>query len=277
MNNHNKNPLVSVIIPTFNRSWTIIEALQSVLAQNYKPLELIIVDDGSSDDTMEKLKPFMEQIIYLKQENKGVSAARNIGIKKSKGEFIAFLDSDDLWLPSKISCQINFFNSNPSAIICQTEEIWIRNGKKVNPMKKHKKKSGMIFEESLELCLVSPSSVMMKKTFFDVIGYFDEDFFACEDYDLWLRTAITHPIFLINKSYTIKKGGHKDQLSKKHSLDKYRIKSIQKLLKNHKLTNKQIKASKKVLKKKCQIYSQGCIKRGKIKQGEYYKNIGLSL
>ena len=274
MRDNQQNPLVSAIIPTFNRGWIIAEAVESILDQNYPNIETIVVDDGSTDDTAKKLSPYLDRITYLKQENKGVSAARNLGIKKSSGNLIAFLDSDDLWTKEKISCQVDFFQTNPEAMICQTDEIWIRNGKRVNPKHKHKKLSGMIFEPSLNLCLVSPSAVMIKKELFELKGLFDEDLPACEDYDLWLRISATLPIFLIDKPYTIKKGGHDDQLSANHSLDKYRIKSLQKLLEAHNLTEKQLNAAIKVFNEKCTIYGNGCIKRGKTDEGHYYLDLG---
>ncbi|MCK5310550.1 MAG: glycosyltransferase [Desulfobacteraceae bacterium] len=270
MKNDTIKPLVSAIIPTFNRGWIITEAVESILDQNYPNIETIIIDDGSTDDTAKKLSPYLDRITYLKQENKGVSAARNLGIKKSSGKLTAFLDSDDLWNKNKITCQVDFFQDNPEAMICQTEETWIRNGKRVNPKHKHKKLSGMIFEPSLELCLVSPSAVMIKKELFEITGLFDESLPACEDYDLWLRISAAMPIFLIDEPYTIKKGGHADQLSNNHSLDKYRIKSIQKLLQNNNLTEKQRNSAIKVFNKKCIIYGNGCIKRGKLDEGKYY-------
>ncbi|MEA2060794.1 MAG: glycosyltransferase family A protein [Thermodesulfobacteriota bacterium] len=248
--NKNASPLVSVIIPTFNRGWIIAEAVQSVLDQTYQPLEIIVVDDGSTDNTRDVLEPFMDRIILLKQENKGVSAARNLGIQNTRGEFIAFLDSDDLWLPDKTACQIDFFKASPNAIICQTEEIWIRKGRRVNPKKKHKKPSGMIFEPSLHLCLVSPSAVMMHHSFFDIIGLFDECLAACEDYDLWLRTSLAYPVFLIERPCIVKRGGHSDQLSGMHSLDRFRIQSIKKMLSSGKLSETQKKEALTVLKKK---------------------------
>ncbi len=275
MNLNHKNPLVSAIIPTFNRGWIICEAVESILNQTYPNIETIVIDDGSTDDTTKKLIPYLDRITYLKQENKGVSAARNLGIKKSSGQMTAFLDSDDLWETDKISCQVDFFQNNPKAMICQTEEIWIRNGKRVNPKLKHKKFSGMIFEPSLELCLVSPSAVMMKKEVFDRVGMFDESLPACEDYDLWLRISRTIPIFLVDKPCTIKKGGHADQLSADHSLDKYRIKSIENLLASNSLTKAQQIAAKKVFKEKCTIYGNGCIKRGKIDEGKHYLDLAL--
>ena len=270
-------PLVSVILPTFNRAWTLKDTIDSVLFQDYPNIELIIIDDGSEDNTRELLCTYKNKIMVLTQANSGVSASRNAGIKKSKGEFIALLDSDDAWDKRKISCQVAFFQRNPNALICQTEEIWIRNGKRVNPKAKHKKPSGMIFEPSLNLCLVSPSAVMMRKQLFEIKGYFNEDFTVCEDYDLWLRISSTLPIFLIDKPYTIKRGGHKDQLSNFHSQDKFRIRSLLNLINSNDLTQNQAATAKKVLKKKCIIYGNGCIKRGRKEEGDYYLDVGQSL
>ena len=263
-------PLVSVIIPTFNRGWILRESIQSVLDQTYLPMEIIVVDDGSTDDTPEILQAFGNQIRVIKQTNKGVSAARNHGIRKSRGELIAFLDSDDLWTPDKIDRQVAFFTKNPEAMICQTQEIWIRNGKRVNPKNKHKKIGGMIFEPSLHLCLVSPSAVMIRSALFELKGCFDENLPACEDYDLWLRISTTHPVHLMECSCTIKRGGHEDQLSSNHSLDKYRIQAIEKLLGSNTLTPEQHRAALKVFQEKALIYGQGCMKRGKKEEGSLY-------
>jgi len=269
--------LVSVILPTYNRAWTLKDAVDSVLSQDYPHIELIVIDDGSKDNTQAVLESYKNKIKVIKQENSGVSAARNAGIKKSSGQLIALLDSDDVWDKRKISCQVDFFKRNPGAMICQTEEIWIRNGKRVNPKAKHKKPSGMIFEPSLNLCLVSPSAVMMRRQLFDMKGYFNEDFTVCEDYDLWLRISLTLPVFLIDKPYTIKRGGHKDQLSNFHSQDKFRIRSLSSLIESGSLTRDQTAKAKKVLKKKCTIYGNGCIKRGRKEEGEYYLNLGQSV
>ncbi len=195
---------VSVIIPTFNRAHVLARALDSVLAQDYGDIDIWVVDDGSTDDTRDLLQSYQGKIQVLTQSNKGVSAARNLGIQKSQGQFIALLDSDDAWEPDKISCQIQFFTAHPQAMICQTEEIWIRNGRRVNPKVKHKKPSGYIFEPSLLLCLVSPSAVMMRRSLFETRGYFNDDFHVCQDYDLWLRISRDIPIYLIEKPYTSK-------------------------------------------------------------------------
>lgn len=272
-----ESDLVSVILPTCNRAWSLQDAVDSVLSQDYTDIELIVIDDGSTDNTSELLERYGDRIVCLQQKNKGVSAARNAGIKESKGEYIALIDSDDVWDKRKISCQVDFFKANPDAMICQTEEIWIRNGKRVNPKVKHKKPSGMIFEPSLNLCLVSPSAVMMRKTLFEIKGYFNESFTVCEDYDLWLRVSSTIPVHLIDKPYTIKKGGHDDQLSSHHSQDKFRIASLHNIIESGSLTDDQRQKARKVMQEKCLIYGNGCIKRGRTEEGNYYLNLGKSI
>ena len=273
MNKIGKKPQVSVIIPTYNRGWILKEAIDSVLAQDYKDLELIVVDDGSTDNTFEILASYGNDIKVLFQENKGVSAARNRGITEASGQLIAFLDSDDLWLPRKLSTQIDFFNQMPDALICQTEEIWVRNGIRVNPKKRHKKPSGMIFEPSLELCLVSPSAVMTRRSLFDRVGEFDVTLSACEDYDLWLRISCRFPVHLIDTPLIIKRGGHDDQLSSMKGLDKFRIKAIVKIIKSNRLSDNQYSAAVKALKEKCEIYSDGCRKRGREEEALYYAKL----
>ena len=269
--------LVSVIIPTFNRAWALKTAVDSVLAQTHDEIEIIVIDDGSTDNTPDLLAGYGNQIQVFVQKNRGVSAARNLGIKRSHGDFIALLDSDDAWTPDKISRQIDFFDQNPDALVCQTEEIWIRNGRRVNPKVKHQKPSGMIFEPSLHLCLVSPSAVMIRKKLFELKGGFNEDFPVCEDYDFWLRIAIDTPIFLIDKPCTIKHGGHEDQLSAHHSQDKYRIASIVGLIQSGCLSREQEAMAASILEKKCWIYGNGCLKRGRTEEGQYYLGLYDSL
>ena len=267
------NPWVSVIIPTYNRCWILKEAIDSVLSQKFTNFEVIVVDDGSTDATNALLPTYGEQITTICQKNKGVSAARNVGISQARGSYIAFLDSDDMWLPEKLSCQHDFFQSHPEALICQTDEIWIRNGVRVNPKNRHKKPSGMIFESSLLLCLVSPSAVMIKKNLFDVVGLFNESFPVCEDYDLWLRIGLNHPIYLIDRQLVVKRGGHDDQLSRNPGLDRYRIQSIVSILENHSLTTRYYEAAVDVLREKCRIYADGCIRRGRVEEAGFYQTI----
>lgn len=262
---------MSVIIPTYNRGWILKEAIDSVLAQDYEDFELFVVDDGSADNTTGILASYGNDIRVLFQENKGVSAARNRGIAEASGQYIAFLDSDDLWLPRKLSTQVDFFNQMPDAMICQTEEVWVRNGIRVNPKKRHKKPSGMIFEPSLELCLVSPSAVMIRRSLFDRVGEFDITLPACEDYDLWLRISCSFPVYLIDTPLIVKRGGHDDQLSSMVGLDKFRIKAIEKIVKSGRLADDQYRAAVKALKEKCKIYADGCRKRGREEKALYYE------
>ncbi len=260
---------VSAIIPTYNRAAILPRALESVFAQAGVSFEVIVVDDGSTDDTADKLKN--AEIQYFYQPNRGPAAARNLGISKAKGKFIAFLDSDDEWLPGKLAAQLQYFTDHPDSLICQTEEIWIRNGKRVNPMKKHKKEEGWIFERSLELCLVSPSAVMMRREFFDRVGLFDEMLPACEDYDLWLRASARFPIGLIEKPFVVRYGGHADQRSREFpAMDRFRIQSIRKILESGLLNPEQKKAAARTLAKKSEIVRLGALKRGKIKEAEFY-------
>jgi glycosyltransferase involved in cell wall biosynthesis len=263
-------PLVTVIIPTYNRDWIVKEAIDSVLEQDFNDYELIVVDDGSDDNTPAILRAYGNKITVLQQPNKGVSAARNRGIAAASGRLIAFLDSDDLWLPRKLSAQVKFFKDHPEAVINQTQEHWIRNGVRVNPKRKHHKFSGMIFERSLALCLVSPSAVMIKKSLFGTVGIFDEHLPACEDYDLWLRISCRYPVHLIETALIIKRGGHDDQLSKATGLDKYRIQSLVKIIDSDLLTPRQYQAALITLKEKCEVYAGGCRKRGREEEAKYF-------
>ncbi|WP_319407573.1 glycosyltransferase family A protein [uncultured Desulfosarcina sp.] len=265
---------VSVVLPTYNRGWILKHAVDSVLDQDYGNLELVVVDDGSTDETPQLLSAFGDRLHIIRQENQGVSAARNAGIRASTGELIALLDSDDAWLPGKVTAQVAFFTANPDALICQTEETWIRNGVRVNPGKRHRKEAGMIFERSLALCLVSPSAVMMRRSLLDEVGLFDESLPACEDYDLWLRVAWKHPIHLIDRPLIVKRGGHEDQLSRMPELDKYRIQSITRLLGSNVLSFEQREAAITMLKNKCTIYAQGCRKRGRMEEAAHFEQLG---
>ncbi len=266
-------PTVSVILPTHNRAWCVKKAIDSVLCQDYPEIELIVVDDGSTDHTRELLSGYAGRLKIIEIPHSGVSAARNRGIEAAGGELISFIDSDDRWLPSKITRQVEFFCNNPEILICQTQETWIRKGRRVNPKKRHKKKEGWIFVDSLALCLISPSAVMMRRELFDIIGNFDESLPACEDYDLWLRTTSRFPVGLIEDPLVVKYGGHTDQLSAMPGLDRFRIISIKNILERILLPDTWAKAAARTLCMKCDIYASGCEKRKKFGEASYYRNI----
>lgn len=269
----NPDPLVSVIIPAYNRARTLSEAIDSVLAQDYRHYELIVVDDGSTDETPGILDRYQGAITVIRRENAGVSRARNRAIRASHGEMVAFLDSDDYWLPGKLSAQVAWFSENPDSLICQTDEVWIRRGRRVNPGERHKKRSGDIFIPSLDLCLISPSAVMLRRRLLDQTGLFDPELPACEDYDLWLRVTCRHPVGLIEKPLVVRRGGHADQLSAMPGLDRYRIRAIQKVLASGLLTPDRRAAATAVLRQKCTIYANGCEKRGRHEEAAYYRKI----
>lgn len=262
---------VSVIIPVYNRSTQLRAAIVSVINQTFKDFELIIIDDGSTVD-IKSFIPEDHRIKRLRQKNSGVSAARNAGIKLAQGKYICFLDSDDTWLPKKLEKQFQYMTENKDCLISQTEDIWIRNGKRVNSHKKHQKKSGNIFFDSLAICLISPSAVMIKKELLGKVGLFDETLPACEDYDLWLRITKDYPVGLIAEPLIVRYAGHADQLSQKYPImDRFRIKSLQKLLKNKDLKPEQALAVRNMLQQKARIIAQGAFKRRRWFTWLYYR------
>jgi GT2 family glycosyltransferase len=267
------HPDVSVIIPTFNRALMVVEAVESVVAQEQVNFELIVVDDGSTDETEEKLSIYEPHLRYYKQSNTGVSSARNRGLELSRAPVVAFLDSDDLWVPGKLRIQYEYMAKHSEILICQTEEHWWRNGRRVNQKKHHRKPSGDIFRRSLDLCLVSPSAVMMRRELFERVGYFDEELPAAEDYDLWLRVAADYPVPLLPEALVIKRGGHSDQLSATPGIDLHRTRALEKLLSSGRLSRKQYEWTWQALQRKCKIYGQGCLKRGRVEEGEKYLSL----
>jgi glycosyltransferase involved in cell wall biosynthesis len=226
-------PYFSVIIPSYNRKEKLRNAVDSVLEQDEKDFELIVVDDGSDDGTSGLAEEYKGKIKYIFQKNSGVSSARNRGIRSSDAPHITLLDSDDTWHKSKLRRHREFIMNNPGISIHQTEDIWIRKGVRVNPGLKHIKPQGKIFIPSLQLCLISPSSVCISRTIFEKYGLFDESMPACEDYDLWLRITPFEYIGLINEKLITRFAGHDDQLSSSYwGMDRFRLYSILKFLHN---------------------------------------------
>ncbi|MCF7801973.1 MAG: glycosyltransferase [Candidatus Marinimicrobia bacterium] len=253
---------VSVVIPTYNREPVVGRAIQSVLDQTLQPREIIVVDDGSIDATQAFLASFNEKItIVTLAENRGVSFARNRGIETAKGAWIALLDSDDYWEKTKLEQQAEYHSENPALRISQCDEVWVRNGRRVNPRKKHRKRGGWIFPACLPLCIVSPSAVIFQKALWSEMGGFDEGLQVCEDYDLWLRIARKYPIGFLDESLIVKIGGHQDQLSQAYpAMDRYRIYAMEKHL-DEELSPAWRKALVTELEVKCKIVSQGAEKR----------------
>jgi len=275
---------VSAVIPTFNRGHCLLRAINSVLAQTTPVDEIIVVDDGSDDKTYDLLvkselldmRGQLPNIRYLYQENKGVSAARNLGIKEAENEYIALLDSDDAWAETKIERQaLKLEKKNFSCRITHTEEIWLKDGQRINPKKKHKKSGGFIFEKCLPLCCISPSSVLLHRTLFNDYGFFDEKLPACEDYDMWLRLCAFEEVLFVEEALTIKYGGHADQLSRSFwGMDRFRVQALEKLINSGKLSKTQRSQALEMLVKKIEILLLGAKKREK---KEMIKNLDMKL
>lgn len=269
------SPLFSVIIPVYNRETTIERAINSVKDQSFKNFELIIVDDGSTDGSSNILSslslPFSFKV--LRTYNKGVSASRNLGCQSANGEWLAFLDSDDEWLPNKLELQHNVIQGSDHVLV-HGEEIWIRNGVRVNQMKKYSKGGGDQFIPSLHLCAISPSTTVIRKDIFEELDGFREDYPVCEDYDLWLKVTSKYPVGFCKEALIKKYGGHDDQLSRKFkAMDYWRVKSLKWILENRELPNEKKDALVNVLSKKCRILLVGYEKHNNMENFQEVSNI----
>lgn len=256
---------LSVIIPTYNRMDLLQRAIESVLCQqlphNLDSLQVIVVDDGSTDNTAAMMASRFPDVSYIEQPNGGVSAARNRGLREANGDWIALLDSDDEWLPKKLLDQFEML-AESQLLVCHTQEIWLRNGTRVNQMDKHQKQGGWIFEHCLPMCAMSPSSIIIHNNVFKDVGNFDESLPACEDYDLWLRITARYEVAYIEQACINKYGGHEDQLSRQHwGMDRFRVLALEKILQSD-LSPSMRNAATIMLIKKLTILLNGAIKRG---------------
>ncbi|MGB9379676.1 glycosyltransferase family 2 protein [Candidatus Binatus sp.] len=267
-------PEVSVIVPTYNRRAMVCEAIDSVLAQSFREFELIVIDDGSTDGTVEHLASLDETTRIEHTEHRGPAAARNRGVEMARAPLIAFLDSDDFWAPTKLERQLAFMRDNPNCAISQTNEIWIRHGRRVNPGLRHRKRGGDIFIDSLRTCLISMSATMMRTDLFRSLGGFDESMDAAEDYDLWLRILIDREAGLLDEPLVTRRGGHADQTSATTpAIDRFRILALAKLLADDRLSPARRTAVAEVLAEKCRIYAGGLARRGRIAQARFYERV----
>ncbi len=267
---------IAVIIPTFNRDFSLNRALCSVLQQSLSCSEIIVVDDGSTDDTVNCVENFAAHstipIRYLYQDNQGPAAARNTGIRKTNASYLAFLDSDDHWHKKKLELQFSALSADTESLVSHTREKWLRRGVHLNQKKIHQPGEGYIFNHCLQLCAVGMSTVMVRKELFEKVGLFNEKMRCCEDYDFWLRTSSCYPFLLIDVPLTIKEGGREDQVSWQYrtGMDKFRIAAILDLLRTGNLAPEQVFTSLQELKRKCLVYGKGCIKHLRSEEGECY-------
>ena len=237
--------------------------------------EVLVVDDGSSSSP--DLSDFHEHLdihCLRSDKNLGVSAARNWGIQQARCEWIALLDSDDEWEPKKLEKQIQYIEQNPELLVVHTLEKWIRRGNEVIPPAYLDKSNHRLWERSLKNCLICPSSVLLHRSVFESVGWFDESLQVCEDYDFWLRLLLDHPIGLTEEKLVRKHGGHSDQLSTTTwGMDRFRIKALEKILKRSDLTDQQRKQALDVIIEKCSVLEQGSIKREKYEAAQKYGDL----
>lgn len=268
--------LISVVIPSFNRREVLARAVRSVMEQTFSEWELIVVDDGSEDESGKVVEETRDaRVKYVYQKHRGVSAARNLGIRLARGEWIAFLDSDDYWQPGKLERQVEALRARPHYRVIYTDEIWIRRGRRVNPKKIHRKYGGWIYHRCLPLCLISPSSVMLHQSVLDEMGSFDENYPVCEDYELWLRVAARHPVFFLEEPLIVKTGGHPDQLSQSRwGLDRYRVQALLKTCNSGQLTPQQKVWTAQEIVRKASILATGFSNRGKVEEARFYRELG---
>tara|TARA_B110000858_G_scaffold198514_1_gene266003 strand:+ start:17893 stop:18756 length:864 start_codon:yes stop_codon:yes gene_type:complete len=268
------NASIAVIIPSYNRAATLGRALESVYAQSRQADEVCVVDDGSIDGTEELVKEQYPDTIYIKIENSGVSSARNAGVEATTSKYLAFLDSDDEWLPEKLETQLSALQASPEYKLVHSDEIWIRNGRRVNQMDKHRKRGGELFARCLPLCVISPSAVVMERSLYVELGGFDESLPACEDYDLWLRVCSREQVLYIDAPLLRKYGGHEDQLSRQYwGMDRFRVQSLVKLLSSGVLGFEQEQLARICLLEKANILRNGAAKRGKTERAGYYQQL----
>jgi glycosyltransferase involved in cell wall biosynthesis len=194
-------PRVSVVIPAYNSADRVKEAIESVLAQSYSNFEIIVVDDGSTDNTERTLRYFGEQIRYFKQQNQGVSSARNAGIRNSRGEYVAFLDSDDIWASDKLAGQVPVLDGDPEVGLVYCD--WsVMSGETVLRASYHKNlrpASGYVFNELIQRGFVLTSGVVVRRSCLEDVGCFDTTLTIAQDYDLWLRISYCWKIQLVDK------------------------------------------------------------------------------
>jgi len=271
----NKCP-VSVIIPTYNRSSLLSRAVESVFCQTMQCAELVIVDDGSTDNTQEILRKLSTAsqvpLRVCLQKNRGPAAARNLGVQRAEYPYIAFLDSDDHWHKRKLERQYNSLVENSDYRISHTQEKWLRRGQHLNKKIKHLPRHGDIFDHCLQLCAVGMSTVMMQRELFSQVGLFDESLRCCEDYDLWLRISCRHHFLLVDEPLTVKEGGREDQVSVQYrqGMDRMRIASLRKLLDGDVLSCRQHRLALAEFRNKVTIFGKGCLKHHKEELGTMY-------
>lgn len=266
---------MSVVIPTYNRLRLVTEAVRSVLAQEgFDEYEIVVVDDGSTDGTAEALRAMNAgRLRVVEIAHSGLPGfARNRGVERSRGRYVAFLDSDDVWKPRKLAVQTAFLDARPEQDIVHTREVWLRNGKEVSQKGQRHTRSGDVFRDSLVKCVLGPSTVMMRRRLYVETGGFREDLEIAEDYEYWLRITAARPVGYIDEPLTVKRAGHGDQLTDKYGhIEYFRIAALRDLVDQGIFTGERRSAAVAELARKCRIYAAGARKRGRTDEADVYE------
>ena len=253
------------------------EAIASVLAQSYRPLELIVIDDGSTDGTEARLGA-RDDLRYCRQTHTGMPGqVRNRGITIASGALVAFLDSDDLWQPQKLERQVAAL-AHGGPPVQHARELWLRNGTPVSQGRQRHARAGDLFSDSLRKCIIGPSTVLLRRSVLDATGPFREDLEIAEDYELWLRVTARYPIGFVEEVLTIKRAGQGDQLSERYGyIEVFRLTALKQLLEGEwRLGDAQRAAARLELARKCRIHAAGCAKRQRAAEADRYYTLARS-
>lgn len=287
---------VAAIIPVANRPGLLGEAIQSICAGQTKPTELIVVLNATDDPLTDSdsAGPLLDsqqstrtadrqaaetsfarhadsgiQFRVIECEIAGPGPARNAGVATTQQPWLAFLDSDDLWAPEKLNRQWSYLTQRPHLNAIHTAEVWIKDGRTLSQPAHLRPHTGRFLRASLAHCLISCSSLLIRREVFAELGEFDPDFRVCEDFELWLRYLTRYPIGLLPEALTIKRAGDWPQESRRfHSLDAYRIRAILKLIRmdGHRLSSDEFEAARSACEKKIGILQQGAARRDTIEK-----------
>lgn len=274
--------LVSVIIPTYNRAALLEEAIRSVFAQTMRDLEVIVADDGSTDNTPAVLRkmerdnrsgPGTLPYCLIRQDHRGMPGqVRNLAARAASGKYLAFLDCDDLWKPEKLARQLPLFDEEPGVRLTHTRELWLRRDKEVSQKGQKHRRRGDIFGDALEKCIIGPSTVMLERSLYEEVGGFREDLEIAEDYELWLRITSGNEVGYLDEPLTVKRAGEWHQLSEKYGyIEIFRIQALRRLVDQGFFPPERLDAAREALSRKCDIYSKGCRKRGRIEEADAYQ------
>lgn len=268
-------PNVSVIIPVYNRSELLKEAVQSVLDQTYRDFELIVVDDGSDSEEMALTTDICERAgaRLIRLTHFGCPGrARNRGVEQASGRWIAFLDSDDIWCPEKLQKQVDYLNENKGCALVHTREVWKREGRIVSQRKQRHNRCGDIYEDALVKCIIGPSTVMIDRSVYDLLGGFNDHIEIAEDYEFWLRFTAKYKCGYLEYPLVIKRAGTWDQLSEKYGqIEIFRIRALRIFLDYNDLSETQRELAIFEYVRKCLIFANGCDKRGRKVEASFWE------